>query len=126
MSRRMANEFKPQMDGSAGPQPTKKRRKANANAANANAGNNTTSKFFFLMNDLCECVRVLMNPFECFQIRHQRQTRIKIKITHRQLEYPHKILHLRHQLVRLGIQLLHQIHLMIHRLVVNHKFIYSK
>lgn len=42
MSRRMANEFKPQMDGNAGPQP-KKRRKANANAANANAGNNTAN-----------------------------------------------------------------------------------
>ncbi|XP_055309413.1 protein pygopus isoform X2 [Sitodiplosis mosellana] len=41
MSRRMANEFKPQMDGNV-PQP-KKRRKANANAANANAGNNTTN-----------------------------------------------------------------------------------
>lgn len=38
----MANEFKPQMDGNAGPQP-KKRRKANANAANANAVSNTTS-----------------------------------------------------------------------------------
>lgn len=46
MSRRMANEFKPQMEGNAGPQP-KKRRKANANAANANAGNNTASKFYF-------------------------------------------------------------------------------
>lgn len=44
MSRRMGNnDFKPQMDGTGGPQP-KKRRK-NANAANANAVNNTASKF---------------------------------------------------------------------------------
>lgn len=43
MSRRMASDFKPQMDGNPGPQP-KKRRKANANAANANAGNNTASE----------------------------------------------------------------------------------
>lgn len=45
MSRRMANEFKPQMDGNAGPTQPKKRRKANSNAANANAGNNTASEF---------------------------------------------------------------------------------
>lgn len=49
MSRRMANEFKPQIDGNTGPQP-KKRRKANANAANTNAGNNTASEFFFVLN----------------------------------------------------------------------------
>lgn len=43
MSRRMGNsDFKPQMEGTGGPQP-KKRRK-NANAANANAVNNTASK----------------------------------------------------------------------------------
>lgn len=41
MSRRMANEFKPQMDGN-GPQP-KKRRKASANTANTSTGNNTAS-----------------------------------------------------------------------------------
>lgn len=41
MSRRMANDFKSQMDGTA---PAKKRRKANANANNANAANATASK----------------------------------------------------------------------------------
>lgn len=51
----MANDFKPQMDGNAGPQP-KKRRKANANAANANAANNTASKKFdFNLNDIVKC-----------------------------------------------------------------------
>lgn len=40
MSRRMANEFKSQIDGAA---PTKKRRKNNANANNANAANATAS-----------------------------------------------------------------------------------
>lgn len=40
MSRRMANEFKPQLDGA--PQ-TKKRRKANSNAANANSANSTAN-----------------------------------------------------------------------------------
>lgn len=39
----MANDFKPQMDGTTGTQP-KKRRKGNANAANANAVNNTASE----------------------------------------------------------------------------------
>lgn len=57
MSRRMANDFKPQMEGNAGPQP-KKRRKANANAANANAVNNTASKLF--QNIICKPVKLLM------------------------------------------------------------------
>lgn len=43
MSRRMGNnDFKPQMEGTSGPQP-KKRRK-NASTANANAVSNTASK----------------------------------------------------------------------------------
>lgn len=43
MSRRIANDFKSQVDGTA---PAKKRRKANAN--NANAANATASKYLYL------------------------------------------------------------------------------